>query len=172
MALFFAHRGEPIAGAGGYPAAGIDPRRGAQSVTIPPSVHVVTKRPYVWRIAPWDCPTPAAPDWLLRLVKPPPEPELRRPAYGPCDANSYRILAKATGLIRNAPGGTANDTLNRRAFILARWVAAGLVGESEAIEHLAVAADERGIPRPEARATIKSAFRRGLTQPMPLEARR
>jgi hypothetical protein len=109
---------------------------------------------------------------LLRLVRPPPEPELRRPSYGPCDASSYRILAKATGLIRNAPGGTANDTLNRRAFILARWVAAGHVGEAEAIEHLAVAADERGIPRPEARATIKSAFRRGLTQPMPLEARR
>ena len=35
VALFFRHRGEPIHGATGWPAPGIDPRRGKLSVTVP-----------------------------------------------------------------------------------------------------------------------------------------
>ena len=46
LALFFRHRGEPIHGATGWPVPGIDPRRGKLSVTVPPSIHVRTRRPY------------------------------------------------------------------------------------------------------------------------------
>ena len=46
--LIFRHNGERIIGKTGYPAPGIDPRRGLLSLTIPPSIHVVTRRPYRW----------------------------------------------------------------------------------------------------------------------------
>src|SRR3954454_3956920 len=54
LALFFRHCGEPIHGATGWPVPGIDPRRGKLSVTVPPSIHVRTRRPYVWTVAPWE----------------------------------------------------------------------------------------------------------------------
>jgi hypothetical protein len=165
LALFFRWQGEPIVGKTGYPADGIDPRRGALSVTIPPSIHIATRRPYVWRTAPWDVSAPTAPDWLLRVFRPPPEPELRRSEL-PTDIDARAILIRAGGIIRSAPPGAANDTLNRRAYILARWVAAGVLGERDAVEFCYAAAHDRKIPLPEARATIRSAFRKGLLLPM------
>jgi hypothetical protein len=165
-ALFFAHRGEPIAGRGGWPAPGIDPRRGAQTVTVPPSIHVATGEPYVWVHAPWDVNPPTAPAWLLTLVAPPPAPEFYRPSRAPSNANAARILAWAVNTIRAAPPATANNTLNGAAHFVARWVAAGVVGHDEAAGHLLAAACDRRIPRQEARATIKSAFRAGLCKPM------
>ena len=45
LALFFRHEGEAIVGKGGHPALGIDPRRGRQSVTVPPSLHPDTRPP-------------------------------------------------------------------------------------------------------------------------------
>ena len=65
LALFFRHKGEPIVGKGGHPALGIDPRRGRQSVTVPPSLHPDTGRPYRWLVAPWELAPPPAPSWLL-----------------------------------------------------------------------------------------------------------
>jgi bifunctional DNA primase/polymerase-like protein len=65
LALFFRHSGEPIHGATGWPVPGINPRRGKLSVTVPPSIHVRTRRPYVWAVAPWEVSPPDAPGWLL-----------------------------------------------------------------------------------------------------------
>ena len=48
LAVFFQHTREKIVGDSGYPAAGIDPRRGRQSQTIPPSIHVATHKPHRW----------------------------------------------------------------------------------------------------------------------------
>jgi len=75
-ALFFRHDGEPIAGATGTPAPGLDPRRGRLSVTVPPSIHPRTQLPYRWLLAPWEIAPPPAPAWLLRLVAPPPAPTM------------------------------------------------------------------------------------------------
>ena len=61
LALFFSYRGEPIIGRSGHPALGIDPRRGRQSLTIPPSSHPDTGLPYRWVVAPWDLAPPPAP---------------------------------------------------------------------------------------------------------------
>jgi Bifunctional DNA primase/polymerase, N-terminal len=72
LALFFEHRAEPIVGKSGHPAPGLDPRRGRQSVTVPPSIHTDTGLPYRWLVAPWELAPPQAPGWLLRLVAPPP----------------------------------------------------------------------------------------------------
>jgi hypothetical protein len=68
--------------------------------------------------------------------------------------------------IRDAPSGAGNVTLNRRAYYVARCVAAGALSESEAVEALYAAALDRKIPRLEARDTIKSAFRSGFARPL------
>ena len=71
-ALFFWHGGEPISGKTGTPSPGLDPRRGRLAVTVPPSIHHRTRRPYRWIVPPWELSPPPAPTWLLRLVAPPP----------------------------------------------------------------------------------------------------
>jgi hypothetical protein len=72
FALFFRHSGKAIVRRTGTPAPGLDPRRGRFAITVPPSVHVTTRGPYRWLIAPWEVTPPPAPSWLLKLLGPPP----------------------------------------------------------------------------------------------------
>lgn len=167
LGLFFCHNGEPIAGKTGTPAPGLDPRRGRLSITVPPSIHYLTRQPYRWIVAPWDVSPPDAPAWLLDAVKPPPEPQ--RKAFDPevtTDARARRRLIRAITTIETAPSGAANDTLNREAFAVGRHVAARVLSESEAISQLYSAARARNIPPHEARATLKSAFRSAYQKPL------
>jgi hypothetical protein len=94
-AVFFLHRGEPIAGATGTPCPGIDPRRGRQTVTVPPSLHHRTRLLYRWITPSWEITPPSAPGWLLQLVAPPALPtEPNRPAQPPDvgeNARRYRL---------------------------------------------------------------------------------
>jgi len=168
-ALFFRHDGEPIAGKTGTPAPGLDPRRGRLSVTIPPSVHVTTGRPYRWLVAPWDVSPPPAPAWLLRLVAPPPEPARPRLPAVTSTERAHRRLRRAVDAVLDASSGAANDTLNRQAFAVARHVGAGTLSEHEAIEALYAASRHRSIPHHEASATIRSAFRAGYAKPLDLQ---
>ncbi len=155
-ALFFRHDGEPIAGKTGTPAPGLDPRRGRLSVTIPPSVHVTTGRPYRWLVAPWD-------------VSPPPEPARPRLPAVTSTERAHRRLRRAVDAVLDASSGAANDTLNRQAFAVARHVGAGTLSEHEAIEALYAASRHRSIPHHEASATIRSAFRAGYAKPLDLQ---
>jgi hypothetical protein len=164
-AIFFRHNDEPIWGKTGTPAPGLDPRRGRLSVTLPPSIHHRTGKPYRWLVAPWEVNAPDAPQWLLDAVKPPPEPEFKRPKIVD-DTRARRALLRAVDAIRSAPSGSGNDTLNRRAHYVFRCVAAGLLSEGEAIDALYAAALDRRIPRMEARDTIKSARRAGYQKPL------
>lgn len=159
--IFFKHSGEPIAGATGTPAPGIDPRRGRLSITVPPSVHITTRRPYAWLVEPWKVSPPAAPAWLLRLVAPPPEPKYSRPVINTTDA-ARRRLYRAALVVAEAGEGTRNDVLNRRAYQVGRMIGGGLLGEQEAAEALYAAARQAGLPHPEARATIVSGINSGV----------
>jgi hypothetical protein len=165
LALFFRGTDQPISGKTGTPAPGIDPRRGGLSVTIPPSIHHTTGVRYRWITAPWDVAPPVAPDWLLRLVRPPPEPA-RQDVDIVTSSAATRALIKAMAAIRDAPSGAANDTLNRRAHYVARCVAGGALSEEEAVNALYAAALDRRIPAREAIATLKSAFRSGRARPL------
>ena len=78
-AVFFKHEGEAIWGKTGHPFGGLDPRVGRLSVTIPPSIHITTRKPYEWLVPPWKVDPPKAPDWLLKAVAPPTEPKRPRP---------------------------------------------------------------------------------------------
>lgn len=164
--LVFRDAGHPIRCKSGWPAPGLDPRAGRVAFTVSPSIHR-NGTPYRWTTAPWDVPPPTAPDWLLRAVAPPPEPP--RPAI-PLIATTeraYRRLRRAVETVAGAPAGTANDTLNREAFAVARWVAAGKLGETEAVEAIYAAARARQVPHAEATATIRSGFTGGLRHPVP-----
>ena len=167
-AIFFKHQGEPISGRTGTPAPGLDPRRGRLSVTLPPSIHHRTAKPYVWVIAPWDVDPPTAPAWLLDAVKPPPPPPV--PAQTERRANTTTVarkaLWKAIDKVHGAQSGGRNDTLNRQSYRVARFVAAGLLGETEAQEALYSAGRQIGLTHPEIKATIESAFRSGYQKPV------
>lgn len=160
LAIFFRHIDEKIIGDTNFPEPGIDPRRGAQSQTIPPSIHPVTHKPYRWLIAPWTIAPPLAPHWLLELFKPPPEPEYKPPPIDTTTAARAAVF-KAYTAVLVAPAGARNDTLNRRAYQLGRIMADGLIGEQEAFETLYSAAMAAGLDHAEAKATIQSGLRAG-----------
>lgn len=164
-ALFFRDMGHPIRGKTGWPKPGLDPRAGRLTITVPPSRHLRTRLFYRWRVAPWELAPPPAPAWLLKAVAPPPEPP--RPPLPLIASTEWaqKRLRRAVDTVIGAPGGTANDTLNREAFAVARHVAAGKLGEGEAIEALYAAARARKVPHAEAKATIKSGFTNGLRHP-------
>lgn len=164
LALLFRHQGEPIIGATGSPAPGIDPRRGRQAIAVPPSIHHRTGLPYTWIAPPWEIAPPIAPAWLLRLVTPPPEPPLRAPR--PLDASQrpYAVgaLRKAVERVASAVPGQRNDTLNREAWSVARFV--GVLQPSEIAEALSHAGRVAGLDQREVSRTIMSAMSAGAKQ--------
>lgn len=169
LALIFRHRGEPICGKTGWPAPGLDPRRGRHALTVPPSVHITTRQRYRWLVAPWDVAPSPAPPWLLRLVAPPPEPPLPGHASVP-EPGSDRARAYALGALRRAVEqvatareGSRNDVLNSATWSLVRFMPDSL-GASEIADALAVAAVHAGLSRRETQATIASALRAGGRQ--------
>jgi hypothetical protein len=173
LALFFRWDGEAIVGATGTPAPGIDPRRGRLTVTIPPSIHHLTHKPYRWITPPWELPPPQAPAWLLRLLAPPPaatppnQPNYRSPAYrsGTADGRQrYAIAAlrHAVERVAIAPGGSRNDKLYREACSIMRFVKEGLLDAKEIALALTHAGLQVGLPPREIQATLKSAIGAGF----------
>lgn len=160
IGLFFAHNGERIIGASGQPAPGIDPRRGLQTQTIPPSIHVVTHKPYRWVDPPWKVAPPVAPGWLLRLLEPPPVPAYATAPIDTTDQARSRMY-RAAMAVMDAPAGSRNDTLNRRAHQLGRLIGGGRLDEREAVETLYGAARQAGLEHGEIKATIQSGITSG-----------
>jgi hypothetical protein len=165
-ALFFRHRGEPIHGATGWPVPGIDPRRGRLSVTVPPSIHIRTRRPYVWVVAPWDLPPPDAPAWLLAAVAPPPMPAAWPISGDIANASPARrrhyaeaALRNAIGRVAGASAGQRNYVLNRETFSLVRLARVGDLSIREIANCMAVAARHSGLAAPEVQATLRSVLR-------------
>ena len=165
-ALFFRYDGQPLRGQSGFPAPGLDPHRGRQAIVIPPSRHPITRGAYTWRIPPWEVAPPPIPAWLVKLLAPPPEPEARKFAWNPTSERARLAIMRAVLAVQDAASGTANVTLNRQAFRLGTWCAAGLLGQREAEDSIYAAARSRNIPDKEARATIKSGLMAGLRSPV------
>jgi hypothetical protein len=165
LVLFFRHDGAPIIGQAGHPAPGIDPRRGRQSQTIPPSCHHRTGQPYRWLIAPWEIDAPIAPPWLLRLVAPPAPPPMPDRPRGLQDApdgfRSYALAAlrNAVERVASARLGARNNTLNSETFALRRLSADGSLTVHEIACAMTVAALRAGLDRSEIRSTLTSALR-------------
>jgi hypothetical protein len=171
LALFFRHDGEQIIGEAGHPALGIDPRRGRQSQTIPPSRHHRTCQSYRWLIAPWEIDAPLAPAWLLRLVAAPAPPAMphrpQRRHDTPEGSRRYALAAlrNAVQRVTSAPDGSRNSTLNSETFALRRFLADGSLGASEIAYAMTVAAQRAGLGRLEIRSTLTSALCARVVQP-------
>lgn len=165
FALFFRHEGEPIAGQTGTPAPGLDPRRGRLTVTIPPSIHHRTRRPYRWITPPWELAPPPAPGWLLRLVAPrlapltllPPRRNLDHP--GRFRRYAAAALRNAAHRVAMAQSGSRNAALNRETFALRRFIADGALAVGEIAESMGWAAKMAGLDRIETQRTLNSALR-------------
>lgn len=162
FAIFFAYNGEPITGEGGRPAPGIDPRRGAQSQTIPPSRHIVTGKYYEWLTPPWEVTAPAAPAWLLRRVAPEPPQTIRAvPPMDDVERRSYAVsaLRRAVQRVAATGEGNRNNALNREAWSLARFIKEGALTDSEIRESMYAAAKVCGLEARAALTTINGAIR-------------
>ncbi|MGE2714212.1 AAA family ATPase [Mycolicibacterium litorale] len=76
-----------------------------------------------------------------------------------------KALRDESDLVAFAAEGTRNDTLNRAAFSVARFVNDGILTEDEVSTELTAAARAAGLPDNEIRATLSSAARGSLAKP-------
>ncbi|WP_405532093.1 bifunctional DNA primase/polymerase [Streptomyces avidinii] len=105
-------------------------------------------------------PVAELPNWLLSLLQPPAPAPVRRlvaPAVSGTSAARAALDAECDA-VRNAPEQQANNTLNRSAFKVGRFVAWGDIAREEVEGAFQVAGEERGLTAAECRATIRSAL--------------
>jgi hypothetical protein len=135
---------------------GIDLRADGGYFIAPPSVHVSGNR-YEW-LDP-TVPIADAPAWLR-------EPE-RRPIYVPTVPTRFdgdgtrvglKVMRKQLAILARAREGERNDTLNRCAFVVARYVGAGHLLESAARAELTRVGLAIGLTSWETSRTVDSAF--------------
>ena len=162
LLVFRQHPG--IVGGSGKPAPGIDALANRQQFTVSPSRHRRTGDPYRWVVAPWECSPPAAPEWLVAMLTPPPRPPL--PKLTPRRATD--ALDRVLRDLARAGQGGRNAALNRAAFIAGRFAAAGMLAESEAVSAIYHAGRHIGLDDAECRATIRSGWQSGIRNPASL----
>jgi len=145
-------------------APGLDWRGAGGYVVAPPST--VGGKRYEWGVGP-SVGLPAAPAWLVSLLRPartPPPPRgpiVRRSS----SAYARRALEGELGRLAMAAVGERNHQLNRSAFALGQLVAAGALGAREVVEPLAAVAERIGLGAVEAEASIRSGLGAGMAQP-------
>lgn len=139
----------------------LDVRGDGGLVVCPPSVHP-SGEPYRWANSPLDVwPLAPLPDALRELLWPErPEPSMVRlsPRGGRSSSYVEGALGSTCERVRLAPVGTRNDTLNREAHSVFRFVRSGELDARHAGDALEAAATAAGLPRDEARRTIASAL--------------
>ncbi|UED85299.1 bifunctional DNA primase/polymerase [Streptomyces profundus] len=119
-------------------------------------------------------PAPLAPlpDWLLTLLRPtPPRPAgpLKLPEVSGSRA-ARAALGQECAIVAAAPEGQGNDTLNRCAFKVGRFVAWGDIPRHAVEDAFQAAGEARGLTAAECRATIRSALDSSLRKARPREA--
>ncbi|WP_412076713.1 bifunctional DNA primase/polymerase [Streptomyces xanthophaeus] len=107
-------------------------------------------------------PAPVAelPEWLLLLLQPPAPVQVRRlvaPAVSGGSAARAALDAECA-VVRSAPAKQANNTLNRCAFKIGRFVAWGDITREEVERAFQAAGEDRGLTVAECRSTIRSAL--------------
>ncbi|MEU8814880.1 bifunctional DNA primase/polymerase [Actinoplanes sp. NPDC048796] len=143
---------------------GLDWRGSGGYVVAPPSRHV-SGGDYRWVHRPGHD-LPSGPPALRELIEGPSPPD--RPPRGPIahpGRYARAALTAETDRVARAPIGARNDTLNRAAFALGRFVGAGLLDAAEVTRELETAARFAGLGRAETRATIRSGMTAGRRSP-------
>jgi putative DNA primase/helicase len=160
--------GPEIRNSAGRVGPGLDVRGEGGSIVLPPSV-LSDGRGYRW-IKNGVRAFVAAPPWLVALALPPPLPPRPKPKPLNGDVDRYCAAAITAELrcLAAAGDGQRNEQLNRTAYAVAQFVAAGAVPEDWARGELEGTAVQIGLPVIEARRTIGSAFTAGLQNPREL----
>ncbi|MFE5521403.1 bifunctional DNA primase/polymerase [Streptomyces virginiae] len=98
------------------------------------------------------------PAWLLSLLRPPASRpvRLRMPGAVRGGSAARAALHAECEAVRQAPAKQANNTLNRSAFKVGRFVAWGDIPREEVEEAFQAAGEERGLTAAECRSTIRS----------------
>ncbi len=164
----WADDGPEIRNSAGRIGPGLDVRGEGGSIVLPPSV-LANGRGYRW-IKNGARAFADAPAWLVALALPPPLPPRAKPKPLTGDVDVYCAAAITAELkcLAAAGEGQRNDALNRSAFNVAQFVAAGVVPEAWARGELEETAVQIGLPVFEVRLTINSAFAAGLQNPREL----
>lgn len=146
---------EPIKNSASRIARGVDVRGEGGYVIVPPSPG------YSVEVA---SPIATMPEWLIRAAQPQAPKQVIAPAsYVPRETEAWRQLMRAVVKIGQAKEGQRNDTLNSQAYYVAAMVGRGL-GQEEALSALYRAAQQAGLPDPEIKATLHSAFSAGMAR--------
>ncbi|MEU9498177.1 bifunctional DNA primase/polymerase [Streptomyces sp. NPDC048196] len=112
------------------------------------------------------------PGWLLRLLQPEP-PRKAGPLRLPAVSGSRAALAaleRECAVVTKAPDKQRNNTLNRCAFKVGRFVAWGDISRHAVEEAFQAAGEARGLTAAECRATIRSALDCSIRKARPREA--
>jgi hypothetical protein len=160
--VWFAHPGGEIRNTvrlGGVP---LDARGDGGFVVVPPSIHPSGK-PYTWGRSPMEHWPPAQmPQPLLDLLRPAVTARavgpVRVPARGTGSRYAEAALKSEAEAVRGSTEGNRNDTLNRAAFALSRFVISGDLKAVDVWHALMYAARAVGLSETEAERTIGSAF--------------
>lgn len=155
----------PIGAGSGRPVPGVDCLTNRATMTIAPSRHRRTGDAYRWVVAPWELSPPAAPEWLLSLLAVPKPAKPRRPFIATED-RAINALMRSFNAVAHAGPGQRNAALLRRATLLGGYVAAGMIDQGQAMRELIAVGTAAGQSLAEARSTVASGIRRGLSRPI------
>lgn len=165
MHFVFRRPKDGLRNSAGRVAPGIDVRGDGGYIVAAPSVHP-SGQPYRWGLS---GPIEPAhmPEWLLTLARPKARPSVprehrRQPPSVTVEhgATVYgaTVLRGEAKVIAWADEGERNETLNRCAYRVGRFVAGGEIEEDRARDVLMDAATASGLPEMEAERTIVGAL--------------
>jgi hypothetical protein len=98
------------------------------------------------------------------IREPPPPP---RHAVNLSSDRASKALNDAVAMVQYAGPGGRNAALNKAAYRMGRWIAAGLIGEGEVDLYLTSAGLSIGLDRSETKNTIRSGIRSGYRKGPP-----
>lgn len=147
----------------------LDIRGDGGQVVFPGSTHPDTGKPYYWAVGltPDDVPLAEFPESLLRKL---------RDSGRKTHEHQVQLVSYARGALRiarddmaSAAVGTRNDTLNRSAYAMGRFVGAGLLEKSDVEADLTTAAKSTGLGEGEIHTTLCSGLNAGLAEALDLD---
>jgi hypothetical protein len=150
--LFFRHV-EGVRNSAGRIALGVDVRAEGGSIIV-------------WQPQAWlDRPRPLAeaPQWLIEMAKPKPQPSPRVDRAAISESMARRKIEGIVGTVAAGKPGQRNAVAYWGAMRLAEMVAQRVLGQADAIALSIAAAGQAGLPPREAAAIAASAFGRGQT---------
>lgn len=161
--IYFSYAGTHLKNTAGKLGPGLDVRCCGGYVVTVRAVHR-NGHTYAWQdgCRPDQVPIASLPTWLLeRLTTPNPRPSLQ--PLTPTRGYAAAALASEEQQLLSTPIGQRNNRLNLAAFRLARFVASEALAHGDVEAVLLDVAARLGIPPHEARATVASGLRAGLT---------